>query len=398
MHQYSRSDSRIGRERRDGKLKIVDIKLQLVEVPLDPPFASVWNPGNPETKVFITLAEVITEDGIRGYGAACDSSQLVAGIWESQIKPLIIGKEVSQIEEISTGLTNSALYAYRPWFVEVAVWDALGKYANLPIYKMLGGSQDKVLAYASTGELKSAEERIEDAERYLSEGFKIMKLRAHHDDPLEDLKYITKVVKTVGDRMQIGVDANQGWFFTGKRAIAKWDFKKALYMADALYDLGIAWLEEPLYGYDFEGLSELRKRTKINIAGAELNAQVHEYRDLLKHNCFDIYQVDSVLSGGILQSRKIAAMIEAENKIYTPHTWTHGMGLAAALHLAGAVQHCPWIEYCYDPPNWDYRTRDIMFNEPLVVDSDGYIAVPQRPGLGVDLNHELLDKYTVLRK
>lgn len=379
-------------------MKIVDVRLQLVEVPLEKPFASCWNPGNPETKVFVTIAEVITDDGIHGYGAACDSSQLVAGIWETQIRPLLIGKDVSQIEEISIGLTNSALYAYRPWFVEVAVWDALGKYAKLPIYKMLGGAQDKILAYASTGELKSAEERIEDANRFLSEGFTMMKLRAHHDDPKVDLDIIGKVINAVGDKMQVGVDANQGWFFTGKRAVAKWDFKKALYMADALYEMGAAWLEEPLYGYDFDGLSELRKRTKINIAGAELNAQVHEYRDMLKHNCFDIYQVDSVLSGGILQSRKIAAMVEAENKIYTPHTWTHGMGLATALHLAGAVTHCPWIEYCYDPPNWHYTARDVMLTEPLKVDKDGYIAVPQGPGLGVEINHELMDKYTVLRK
>ena len=90
----------------------------------------------------------------------------------------------------STGLVNASLYAYRPWCVEVAVWDALGKYANLPIYKMLGGSKGKVLAYASTGSLKSVEERIEDADRFIEEGFKMMKLRAHHDDPFEDVKII----------------------------------------------------------------------------------------------------------------------------------------------------------------------------------------------------------------
>lgn len=379
-------------------MKIVDAKLQLVEVPLAEPYASCWNPGNPETKVFVTIAEVITDEGIHGYGAACDSSQLLAGIWDTHIRPLLIGKEITQLEEISTGLVNAALYAYRPWCVEVAVWDALGKYANLPIYKLLGGSKDKVLAYASTGSLKPAKERIEDAERFISEGFQMMKLRAHHDDPEVDLKIIREVVKAVGDRMKISVDANQGWFFTGKHAVAKWGLKTALHVADELADMGILWLEEPLYGYDHQGLAELRRRSRINIAGAELNAQVHEYRDLLKHDCFDIYQVDVVLSGGFVQNRKIAAMVEAENKIYTPHTWTHGMGLAAALHMAGAVQNCPFIEYCYDPPNWEYATRDIMLREPLVVDGEGYIQVPQKPGLGVELNHELMDKYTVLRK
>ena len=200
------------------------------------------------------------------------------------------------------------------------------------------------------------------------------------------------------DKLKIAVDANQGWFFTGKRAVAKWDLKKALNVCRAFEEIGIEWIEEPLYGYDFEGLAELRKRTTLHVAGGELNAQVHEYRDLIKHNCFDIYQMDVVLSGGFVQNRKVAAMAEAENKIYTPHTWTHGMGMAAALHMAGAVSNCPFIEYCYDPPYWPYEVRDMMLTEPLVVDKDGYIAVPQKPGLGVEINHELMDKYTVLRK
>ena len=235
-------------------MKIIDAKLQIVEVPLETPFPSTWNPANPETKLFVTIAEVITDDGIHGYGAACDSSQLLAGIWDTHIKPLVIGKEITEVEAINTGLVNASLYAYRPWCVEVAVWDALGKYANLPIYKMLGGSKGKVLAYASTGSLKSVEERIEDADRFIEEGFKMMKLRAHHDDPFEDVKIIGAIKAHVGDKLKISVDANQGWFFTGKRTVAKWDLKKAINVSKAFEDIGIEWLEEPIYGYDFEGL------------------------------------------------------------------------------------------------------------------------------------------------
>ena len=246
-------------------MKIIDAKLQVVEVPLPHPFPSTWNPGNPETKLFVTIAEIITDDGIHGYGAACDSSQLLAGIWDTHIRPLVIGKEITQVEAINTGLVNASLYAYRPWCVEVAVWDALGKYANLPIYKMLGGVQDKVLAYASTGSLKSVEERVEDAERYIAEGFKMMKLRAHHDDPFEDVRIIAEIKKRVGDKLKIAVDANQGWFFTGKRSVAKWDLKKALNVCRAFEEIGIEWIEEPLYGYDFEGLAELRKRTTLHV-------------------------------------------------------------------------------------------------------------------------------------
>lgn len=379
-------------------MKITDATLRLVEVPLKEPFHSSWNPKNPETKLYVTLVEVTTDDGIKGYGGACDSTQLLAGVWETHILPLLIGKDITEIEAISTGLSNISLYAYRPWCVEVAVWDALGKYANLPIYKMLGGAQDKVLAYASTGELKRAEERIEDAERFISEGFKMMKIRAHRDNVEDDLKEIREIFKAVGGKIKIAVDANQGWFFNGNKVVTKWDLKKALYVCQELEELGVEWLEEPLYMYDFEGLGELRKRVNINIAGGETNSQVHEYRDFLKHNCFDIYQMDTVLSGGILQSRKVAAMVEAENKIFTPHTWTNGMGLAAALHVAGSVTNCPFIEYCYDPPRWDYTIRDMMFTEPLKVEKDGYIRVPNKPGLGIELDHELLKKYTILKK
>lgn len=74
----------------------------------------------------------------------------------------------------------------------------------------------------------------------------------------------------------------------------------------------------------------------------------------------------------------------------------HGFG--AAFHMAGAVNNCPFIEYCYDPPYWPYEVRDLMLTEPLTVDKDGYIDVPKAPGLGVEINHELMDKYTVLRK
>ena len=229
-------------------MKIVDAKLQIVEVPLPEPFHSTWNPANPETKLFVTIVEVITDDGVHGYGAACDSTQLIAGIWDTHIKPLLIGKDVSEVETINTGLVNASLYAYRPWCVEVAVYDALGKYANLPLYKMFGGSKSRVLAYASTGELKSVEQRIEDADRFMEEGFKMMKIRAHHDDPFEDVRIIGEIKKHVGDKMKIAVDANQGWFFTGKRTVAKWDLKKAVNVCKAFEEIGIEWLEEPLYG------------------------------------------------------------------------------------------------------------------------------------------------------
>ena len=338
-------------------MKIADIKLHLSEIPLSIPYPSTWNPGNPETKLFISMVEVITDDGIHGYAAACDSSQLLAGIWDSH----------------------------------------MGKYCDLPIYKLLGGAKDRVLAYASTGSLKSTEERIEDMERFISEGFTMMKLRAHHDDPWEDLKVIEKVIAAANGRIQFGVDANQAWFFTGKKSVAKWDLKKAIRFAHELEDLGVIWLEEPLHQFDYEGLAELRASTSISIAGGEINSHMHQFRDFIKYGCYDIYNTDPTFVGGFHVARKVTALIEAENKLLAPHTWTHGYGLAASLQLAASTDCCPFIEYCYDPPAWEYTQRDVMLTEPIRVDSDGYITMSQKPGLGVDPNMELIDRYSVLK-
>ena len=318
-------------------MKIIDAKLQVVEVPLPHPFPSTWNPGNPETKLFVTIAEIITDDGIHGYGAACDSSQLLAGIWDTHIRPMVIGKEITQVEAINTGLVNASLYAYRPWCVEVAVWDALGQYANLPIYKMLGGVQDKVLAYASTGSLKSVEERVEDAERYIAEGFKMMKLRAHHDDPFEDVRIIAEIKKRVGDKLKIAVDANQAC----SPRVQAMGSGAGLNVCRAFEEIGIEWIEEPLYGYDFEGLAELRKRTTLHVAGGEpnrfrSNEHVTHQAQLLRH-----------LSDGRGALRRLRAEPEGsghggggEQDLHPPHLDSrHGYGRRPAY--GGCRQQLP---------------------------------------------------------
>ena len=124
---------------------------------------------------------------------------------------------------------------------------------------------------------------------------------------------------------------------------------------------------------------------------------MHQFRDFIKYGCYDIYNTDPTFVGGFHVARKVTALIEAENKLLAPHTWTHGYGLAASLQLAASTDCCPFIEYCYDPPAWEYTQRDVMLTEPIRVDSDGYITMSQKPGLGVDPNMELIDRYSVLK-
>ncbi len=119
-----------------------------------------------------------------------------------------------------------------------------------------------------------------------------------------------------------------------------------------------------------------------------MNADIYEFRDIIAHGCYDIIQPDVTFSGGLSVGKKIAAMAEAANVVYNPHTWTNGIGLAANLQLMGAIPNCTYCEYPFDPPGWVPEGRDAMLKEPIRVDADGYITIPSRPGLGVEIDME----------
>ena len=125
-----------------------------------------------------------------------------------------------------------------------------------------------------------------------------------------------------------------------------------------------------------------------------MNADLHEFRELVEHQCVDILQPDATLSGGILMSKKIAALAEAHNLNFAPHTWTNGLGLAINLHVMGAVPNCEWAEWPYEPPGWTPQARDFLLKEPLHVADDGTIEIPQKPGLGVEIDEDALKEYS----
>ena len=203
---------------------------------------------------------------------------------------------------------------------------------------------------------------------------------------------VKAVRKAVGDEMDIMVDANYGWAIAPDRAPQRWDLRTAISMARAMEEMGVYWLEEPLPCYDYDGLAELRRQVNLRIAGGELNQGLHEFRIFLEKDCFDVYQPDVTFAGGLLQCRQIAGMVHAHGKIITPHTWTNGIGFAANLHFAASLERCPYIEFPYDPPNWTPEARDFVLTEPFRIDAEGYVQVPQKPGLGIELDEEKLAK------
>lgn len=227
-------------------------------------------------------------------------------------------------------------------------------------------------------------------------GFKAMKIRFHHEDVREDIKVVEAVRGAIGDKMEIMVDGNQAWKMPWD-VERIWDLKKAVKVARELEKLGVYWLEEPLHHADYDNLARLREMTDIRIAGGEMNRRWHDFRDLADKGSYDVYQPDTVLCGGFTRTKKIADYVQSKGAVFCPHTWSNGVGLLANLHMACAVSDAEYLEYPFDPPVWTVDRRDYILKEEdrVLVDKDGYMHVPQKPGLGFEPDEEALREYEI---
>ena len=366
-------------------MKITAIEIKHYLLPLDPPFKAAWDPS-PRTKFASTVVKVHTDEGITGIG----SGDLMTGFEGHE--QLFVGQDPFAIERHAAILENIDFHYGRCWPLDLALWDLMGKATGQPVYKLLGGRQNRLLAYASTGEIVSPEERAERALLLLEKGFKAMKIRFHHRDPRDDIRVVEAVRNAVGGRMDIMVDANQGWKMPWDTE-RTWDLKTAYGVAKELERLNVFWLEEPLPSHDFRGLAKLREMVGIRIAGGEMNRRLHDFREMNALGSLDVYQPDVALAGGITQVKKVAETVQANGAWFSPHTWTNGIGVVANLHLAAAVSLCPYLEFPYDPPSWTPERRDFILRGKLEADRDGTLVLSDAPGLGIELDEEAMKRY-----
>jgi L-alanine-DL-glutamate epimerase-like enolase superfamily enzyme len=367
-------------------MKINSIEIRHYRIPLDPPFRASWDP-NPRKSFTNTLVRVRAGD-YEGVGSG--DAMLGFGGHEH----LFIGYDPFDIERHVRILDNLQFHYGRMWPLEVALWDLMGQIAGQPLWKLLGGRSQQVRLYASTGERLPADQRAESAKALQELGFPALKLRFHAADPREDLAIVRAVRQAVGPEMAILVDANQGWQMPWD-ASPPWDFKTAVWMADALAELAVFWLEEPLPRHDYRGLAQLRRRARVRIAGGEGNRELSELREYLHHGSLDVYQADVVWSTGILRARQLAAEVQAAGAIYSPHTWGDGLVLLANLHVSAAVSQAPFIEFPFDPPTWTPQRRDFILPAPITPDSPGSVTLPDAPGLGVKIDWPALESLKI---
>ena len=380
-------------------MKIKDLRVHIISAPLVQPFqfSQAW-----VDKRDSVIVEVETSDGVCGFGEClCHGHQepfMAAAFIEHCYKPQVVGRDLFEVEVIWETLYNSARPIGQQGAainaqsgIDIAIWDAIGKTLNQPVYNLLGGRyRDKIPAYA-TGfyRVKGAQypqAAVEEALSYREKGFTGMKLKVGFGVE-EDLAYLRAVREAVGYEVKLMADFNCAYSMANARRL--------LYETEELH---FTFLEELLPPEDLEGYAALRNLTGTQIAAGENLFGKQNYRRWLEKGALDIYQPDLCSSGGFTECKKLQVLTQSYNTALIPHVWGSGVGLAASLQFIATLVPTP---LCLKPvePMVEYDQSSHPFRLDLIdgdiTFEDGFVAVPSGAGIGVDVNRKVLEKYKI---
>lgn len=379
-------------------MKITDVKTHVLSTHLEEPFAFSMGWVAQRSAVIVELS---TDEGVTGWGEAlCHGLQppeIAAAIIETALKPIVVGQDPFDVDVLWERMYNRT----RPFgqkgavpnaisAVDIAIWDCMGRALGKPVHKLLGGAyRTEVQPYATGYYRRKAgvypEEAIAEAKGHLAKGFKAVKLKIGFGLE-EDIAYVKSVRDAVGPGAKIMVDANHAYTVGAARRLLK-----------AIEPSQIHWFEEPISPEDIDGYKELKSLTNIYIAAGENEFTKFGFREWISRRTVDILQPDLCAAGGFTECRKISALAQAWHTPIVPHVWGAGIALAASLQFIATLPPAPLSLYPSEPM-LEYDQSDHPFRQDLIrhaigMDDRGMVQIPDGPGLGIEVNREILERY-----
>lgn len=381
-------------------MKITNVEAFILESPFE-----ITNPaGSDEARgvKHCMLLKVSTDEGITGWSdvetsphvgvAVVNAPESGAGMFEG-LRELVIGEDPFDVERLWDKVYRGTIYFGRRGAAmqvlsgfDIACHDIIGKAINRPIHKILGGARrDKVQAYASTLFRATTDDIKHACEFYLQRGFKAVKFGwgVFGQDMKQDIKLVETARKTLGPDIALMVDP--GW-------MVKRSAYDAIELCRLLEPYNIYWLEDFLHPESYAGYRKVKEAgVKTRIAAGEQEATAWGFRQLIVEGGVDVVQPDLSRCGGFTQARKIMWEAEFAGIDVCPHAWLTDLLTAASLHLNAVLPKSLFLEYnVSDNP----MLREIIRN-PVQLDADGYIAVPQGAGLGIDIDEKAVKRFCV---
>ena len=381
-------------------MKIVEVKVNPLRTPLDTPFA--FSQGWVKARS-ATIVEVITDEGITGWGEAfaqgLEPPQIAAAVISSALAPLVIGQDPLATEVLWHRMYHASRDYGRKGSVvsgisaiDMALWDIAGKAYSVPVHRLLGGAfRTKVQAYA-TGFYRisgqgEAKRLGEEAIAHYEAGFRAMKVKLGYGVQ-DDLTVMREIGRSLAGRgVTLMVDTNHAY-----------GVGDAIRLGYGLAEYNLRWYEEPVAPEHIAGYREVRSRLSMPIAGGENEHTLYGFRDFLGAGAVDIAQPDLGSVGGFTACRHVVALAQAHGVQINPHVWGSAIAQAASLQMIAAVpvaHHSVFAEepiFEYDRSSHPFR--QFLVKEP-VTQVDGWVDIPQRPGLGVEVDRAVLDKYRI---
>ncbi|MGI8973367.1 MAG: mandelate racemase/muconate lactonizing enzyme family protein [Gaiella sp.] len=348
------------------------------------------------------VIRISTDEGITGIGEVDSSPELVQALVQApsshavatSLRDALIGEDPFDVERLWHKMYRGLIYFGRRGIaihaisgLDIALWDIKGKALGKPIDELLGTPvRDRVRAYASmlmpetTTEVTSAVTALRD------KGFTAVKLGwgPLGKDAEHDVELAAAARAAGGDGVEIMIDAGLGYVADAETAIG---------VAREYERLGIYWLEEPFEPDEFEAYAELADTVELRIAAGEQDATRWGFRELIERAHVDVVQPDVTRCGGITETLRIAEFAREHGVATVPHAWKSGIIKAASLHVNAVLPDGIFQEYCVA----DTPIATSLTKQRLPIEADGCVAVPTAPGLGVELDEDVLESLRVGR-